>query len=115
MSTAKIPFFDYPSIFTSDEDKLIEIIKDVGRRGAFILQKDLVDFERNLAEYTGAKFALGVSNGTDALVMGLKAAGVKAGDEVIFSSHTFVATAAGRYQWHQLGRLRGQRVGRYGL
>ncbi len=94
MSTAKIPFFDYPSIFTSDEDKLIEIIKDVGRRGAFILQKDLVDFERNLAEYTGAKFALGVSNGTDALVMGLKAAGVKAGDEVIFSSHTFVATAA---------------------
>ena len=73
---------------------LLDIITDVGRRGAFILQQDLKDFEKNLAEYMGVKYAMGVSNGTDGLLMGLRAAGIGPGDEVIFSSHTFVATAA---------------------
>lgn len=89
-----VPFFNYPHTFTEDEAGVLEVIKDVGRRGAFILQKDLEEFELNLARYTGARYALGVANGTDALVIALKAAGVGAGAEVIFSSHTFVATAA---------------------
>ncbi|MCB9094328.1 MAG: DegT/DnrJ/EryC1/StrS family aminotransferase [Halobacteriovoraceae bacterium] len=94
MANRKIPFFNYPAVFTDFENELTKIFKDVGSRGAFILQQDLKDFEKNLAEFMGAKFAVATSNGTDALVMGLKAAGVKAGDEVIFSSHTFVATAS---------------------
>lgn len=90
----KIPFFNYSHVFTEDESQLINIIKDVGHRGAFILQKDLVEFEQNLAEYVGVKYALGVSNGTDALFMALRANEIGCGDEVILSSHTFVATAA---------------------
>lgn len=89
-----IPFFNYPHVFSQYEDEVLACINDVGRRGAFILQQDLEDFERNLAEYSGAKFALGVANGTDALIIALRAAGVGEGDEVIFSSHTYVATAA---------------------
>ena len=90
----KIPFFNYPHIFTSQEKDMISVIQDVGRRGAFIMQKDLADFEKNLAAYTGAKYAVGVANATDGLQMALMAGGVKPGDEVIFCTHTMVATAS---------------------
>lgn len=89
-----VPFFNYPHVFTSCEEDFLSIIRNVGRRGAFIMQKDLADFEKNLAAYTGAKFAVGVGNATDALQFGLMAGGIGPGDEVIFCSHTMVATAA---------------------
>ena len=88
-----VPFFDYPYLFTSDEDTLVEIIRDVGRRGAFILQKDLEVFEGNVAAYTGAGYAVGVGNATDGLQLALMAGGIQSGDEVIFCSHTMIATA----------------------
>lgn len=90
----EVPFFNYPFVFTSHEEQLLETIRDVGRRGAFILQRDLEQFEQQLQNYTGAKHAFGVANGTDALIIALRAAGIGSGDEVIFSSHTYVATAA---------------------
>lgn len=93
-SKRSVPFFDYPHVFTSNEETFLQIIKEVGRRGAFILQKDLEDFERNLAVYTGARYAVGVANATDAIQLGLMAGGIKEGDEVIFCSHTMVATAS---------------------
>jgi dTDP-4-amino-4,6-dideoxygalactose transaminase len=89
-----IPFFDYPSLFTQEEDALLAIVRDVGRRGAFILQQDLARFEENLAAFLGAKHTLGVGNATDGLIIALRASGISSGDEVIFSSHTMVATAA---------------------
>jgi dTDP-4-amino-4,6-dideoxygalactose transaminase len=89
-----VPFFAYPHIFISQEEAFMDIIRDVGRRGAFIMQKDLSDFEGNLAAYTGAKYAVGVGNATDALQIGLMAGGAGQGDEIIFCSHTMVATAA---------------------
>ena len=70
------------------------VMLDVMRRGAFILQKDLREFEANLAEFVGAKYAFGVANGTDALIIALRAAGIKPADEVILPSHTYIATAA---------------------
>jgi len=89
-----VPFFNYPHLFVSRQEQLLDVVKEVGQRGAFILQKDLESFEQQLQSYTDAKFALGVANGTDALLIALRAAGIGAGDEVIFSSHTYVATAA---------------------
>ena len=94
MSTRSVPFFNYPYVFTSHEEDFIAIFQDVGRRGAFIMQSDLLDFEQHLAEYTGAKCGLGVSNATDGLHIALRAAGIGPGEEVIFCSHTMVATAA---------------------
>ncbi len=94
LSVRQVPFFNYGLLFTSQEEELVGIFREVGRRGAFIDQKDLKDFEKRLCDFTGARFALGVANGTDALIIALKAAGLSKGDEVIFSSHTFVATAA---------------------
>jgi dTDP-4-amino-4,6-dideoxygalactose transaminase len=92
-----IPFFDYPRLFADEEEMLVSIVRDVGRRGAFILQRDLAQFEQNLARFLGAQFALGVANATDGLLIALRAAGIGQGDEVIFSSHTMVATASAIY------------------
>ena len=89
----KIPFFNYQYLFKSKQEKFIEIIKDVGNRGAYILQKDLEEFEENLAKYIGVKYALGVANGTDAIWLALLAADIGKGDEIIFASHTYIATA----------------------
>ena len=89
-----VPFFDYPQLFLSEEQELTAIFREVGQRGAFILQEDLVRFEQNLANYLGVKYALGVGNATDGLLLALRAAGIGPGDEVIFCSHTMVATAA---------------------
>jgi dTDP-4-amino-4,6-dideoxygalactose transaminase len=89
-----IPFFNYPFLFKSREEDFVRIFKEVGQRGAFILQKDLVEFETNLAKYAGTRYGIGLANGTDAIWLALMAAGVKSGDEIIFASHTYIATAA---------------------
>lgn len=90
----KIPFFNYPYLFLSCEEEFQQIIRDVLSRGAYILQQDLRDFEQNLAKFLKVKYAFGVANGTDALILALRASGIGPGDEVILPSHTFVATAA---------------------
>jgi dTDP-4-amino-4,6-dideoxygalactose transaminase len=89
-----IPFFDYPALFARQEKELMPLIRDVLARGAYIMQKDLAEFEANLARYLGAQHVLGVADGTNALVMAVTVAGIKPGDEVIVPSHTFVASAA---------------------
>jgi dTDP-4-amino-4,6-dideoxygalactose transaminase len=96
-SIKKVPFFNYPQVFLSDEKELTSIFSDVGRRGAFIQQKELEEFETRLAQYIGAKYVLGMANATDALHLAVRAAEIGPGDEVIFCSHTMVATAAAVY------------------
>lgn len=90
----QVPFFPYSRVFTDNEQLFIDIFRRVGSRGAFILQEDLARFEANLAAFLGANHALGVGNATDGLLMALRVAGLSAGDEVVLSSHTMVATAA---------------------
>jgi dTDP-4-amino-4,6-dideoxygalactose transaminase len=89
-----IPFFNYPATFVKHENEIMELIHDVLSRGAFILQKDLEEFENNLSRFLDVKHAFGVADGTNALILALKAAGIGPSHEVIVSSHTYVATAA---------------------
>ena len=90
----EIPFFDYPAIYKRYESDFDRIFKDVCSRGAFILQDDLTKFEQNLATFLGVGTATGVADGTNAIILGLKACGIGSGDEVIIASHTYIATAA---------------------
>ena len=89
-----IPFFPYSQLYLQDRDSYIKIFDDVCNRGAYILQKDLEDFEKNCEEFLDVNHAFGVANGTDALIIGLKACGIGVGDEVIVPSHTYIASAA---------------------
>lgn len=94
MTKKSVPFFNYKALFAEHETAFTDIFQDVGHRGAYIMQSDLRDFEQRLAKYSGARHAVGVANATDGLQMLLMAGGLQAGDEVIFCSHTMVATAS---------------------
>ncbi len=95
MSAIKsVPFFNYPRAYLDDREALLKIVDDVGSRGAFIMQKDLREFETALAQFTGARYAIGVANATDGLELAWMAVGLRPGDEVICCSHTMLATAS---------------------
>ena len=89
----KVPFFDYPGIYKRFENEFKHIFNDVCSRGSFILQDDLERFELELSNYLNVKHVIGVADGTNAIYLGLKALDIGVGDEVIISSHTYVATA----------------------
>lgn len=90
----EIPFFNYRGAFGSLGEPLFDVIRDVIGRGAFIMQKDLVEFEQAIAKFLGAKHVFGVGNATDGLILCFRAAGLRPGDEVIFPAHTMVASPA---------------------
>jgi dTDP-4-amino-4,6-dideoxygalactose transaminase len=90
----KIPFFNYPDVYLRHKNIFKKIIDDVGSRGAFIMQDDLLKFENKIAEYSGSNFAVGVANATDALEMLVSISDIKNGDEIIISTHTMIATAS---------------------
>lgn len=89
-----VPFFNYPALFAEHREEYLRTFEDVLTRGAYIMQRDLVEFEEALGAYLGVKHAIGVADGTVALKMALSLAGVGPGDEVIVPSHTFIATAS---------------------
>ncbi len=88
-----VPFLDlktqYKGIKNEVEPKVLDILDNC----SFIGGKYVEEFEKNMATYLGVKHVAGCSNGTDALVIGLKACNINPGDEVITSPFTFFATA----------------------
>src|SRR5687768_8378101 len=90
----RVPFFRYGAMYAMFADEYRAAMDSVLERGAFILQKENEEFDLELGRYIGVNHALGVANGTDAIMLALRAAGVQPGDEVILPSHTYIATAA---------------------
>lgn len=90
----EVPFFNYQALVKPQRKELLDVIGGVLDKGAFILQNDLEQFEKNAAAFLGVKHFLGVADGTNAIEIALMAAGVKAGDEVVLPSHTYIATAS---------------------
>ena len=74
-------------------DRLTEALERVARDGRYILGPEVEAFEEEFARYIGVRHCVGVANGTDALTIALRAAGVGPGDEVVLPSFTFYATA----------------------
>ena len=68
-------------------------VERVLKEGRFIMGPDVITFEQAAAEYLGVSHAVALNSGTDALVLGLRAAGVQSGDEVITTTFSFFATA----------------------
>jgi dTDP-4-amino-4,6-dideoxygalactose transaminase len=87
-----IPLIDVKAQYAPLIPELKERFGDVLESGRFIFGPEVEAFEREAAEFLGVPYALGVANGTDALVLSLEAMGIGAGDEVICPAFTFYAT-----------------------
>lgn len=92
--TLQIPFFDGRAVFREIEDRVLQAVQRILRSGQFILGAEVLAFEQAFATLTGARFAIAVASGTDALSLSLRAAGLAAGDRVLTVPNTAPATAA---------------------
>lgn len=89
----KVPQFDLTRQFESLRSELMLLVESVIASGHYILGPHVGEFESEIAQYLGVKHAIGVANGTDALLLALKVLGVGPGDEVITTPFTFFASA----------------------
>ena len=87
-----VPFLDVAAGHRELRAELDAAYERVMASGQFILGPELEAFEREFAQLAGTTHAIGVGNGLDALVVGLRALGVGPGDEVVVPAHTFIAT-----------------------
>ncbi len=89
----KVPMVDLTAGYPPIREEIEKAVKEVFEKANFILGKQVEDFEKAFAAHNGAKYAVGVNSGTDALRLALLASGIKPGDEVITTPFTFIATS----------------------
>ncbi|HTM07226.1 MAG TPA: DegT/DnrJ/EryC1/StrS family aminotransferase [Verrucomicrobiae bacterium] len=90
---AKIPIIDLKAQYKTIREELKQALDEVLESQKFILGAAVENFEADAAVYLGARHALGVASGSDALLLSLMALGVGPGDAVVVPTFTFVATA----------------------
>lgn len=90
-----VPFLDLKSGYIEMQEEIDAAIRRVLDSGWYILGRELETFEEEFAAYCGAKYAVGLGNGLEALHLSLRAMGVGPGDEVIVPSNTYIATWLG--------------------
>lgn len=88
-----IPLLDLKQQYATIRDEVLRVTEDVYASQMFILGPRTEAFEKDLAAYCGARHAVGLSSGTDALMIALMVLGVRPGDEVIVPAYSFFATA----------------------
>lgn len=89
----QIPLIDLKAQFATIREEIIESVTNVLESGTYIMGPEVKQLEQEIADFVGVKHAIGVANGTDALLLALDAAGIGPGDEVITTPFTFFATA----------------------
>jgi dTDP-4-amino-4,6-dideoxygalactose transaminase len=90
----RIPPVDLRAGYQAHKAEIDAAVQRVLESGHYILGREVEAFEAEFAAYVGVRYAIGVANGTDALELALRAAGVGPGDLVFTVSHTAVATVA---------------------
>jgi dTDP-4-amino-4,6-dideoxygalactose transaminase len=88
-----VPLLDLKAQFAQIRAEVMPLIEQVCTAQQFILGENVRGFEEEIARYCGAPFGVGVSSGTDALLLAIMTLGIGAGDEVVTSPFTFFATA----------------------
>lgn len=89
----KVSFIDLNKQHKPIKQELIQAFERILDSSQFILGEEVKQFESEVASYIGTKYAIGVSNGTNALLLSLRALDIGQGDEVITTPFTFIATA----------------------
>lgn len=88
----KVPFLDLELTYVELKEEIDSAYRRVMNSGWFLLGEELSEFEKNFSRYISTQYSLGLGSGLDALVLSLKALGIKQGDEVIVPAQTFIAT-----------------------
>ncbi|MDO8494816.1 MAG: DegT/DnrJ/EryC1/StrS family aminotransferase, partial [Deltaproteobacteria bacterium] len=91
---SQIPFVNFTAQVGETKKELLEAVSRVLEGGNYILGPEVAAFEKEFAAFCGSRFAIGVSNGTSALILALRALDVGHGDEVITVSNTFISTVS---------------------
>src|SRR5690606_128598 len=87
-----IRVWDYLPEYEREREDILDVVETVFRSGQLVLGESVRGFEREFADYHGVRHCVGVDNGTNAIKLGLQAAGVGPGDEVITVSNTAAPT-----------------------
>ncbi|MFH1767537.1 MAG: DegT/DnrJ/EryC1/StrS family aminotransferase [Candidatus Omnitrophota bacterium] len=91
----KVPYVDIIGQHMSIKEELLQAVGKVIEHGHFVLGKEVAEFEEKFAKLCGVKYAVGLSSGTDALILALKALGIgPGGDEVITVCNSFMTTTS---------------------
>lgn len=85
----KIPFVNLTKQYQDNKKSIDNALLSVLKKGQFILGEQVRLFEKEFASYLGVRFAVGVASGTDALILSLKALGIKEGDEVVMPANSY--------------------------
>jgi dTDP-4-amino-4,6-dideoxygalactose transaminase len=93
LTRARVPFLDLAAQQAEVIDEVMPVWQRQLSEASFIGGGEVEEFEREYADYIGARHVVGVSNGTDALELAYRAIGVQPGDELIMPANTFIATA----------------------
>lgn len=88
----EVQFLNLKKVYSELKTELDQLWQDVNKDSSYILGNRLAIFEKEFANYLGAKHVIGVANGLDALTLSIKALDIGAGDEVIVPAHTFIAS-----------------------
>ena len=89
----RVPFVDLKSQYSSLREEINDAVQNVLETAYFVGGPVLEKFEHEFAAFVGATYCVGVANGTDAITLAARAAGLGAGDEVLVPANTFFATA----------------------
>jgi dTDP-4-amino-4,6-dideoxygalactose transaminase len=92
MTAVKVPFIDLKQRYEVEKEELLACVDRVLSQGHLVMTEEVPEFEQKVVEYTGARHCIALNSGTDALMIGLWAAGIGRGDEVITTPISFVAT-----------------------
>lgn len=89
----KVPLLDLGAQYEPIRDAVVDAVTRIVDTQQFILGHEVAEFEAEVAAYLGARHAIGVSSGTDALLVAMMALGIQPGDDVIVPTYSFFATA----------------------
>src|SRR6266852_2758260 len=88
----KIPFVDLPAQYLTIKPEIDAAIAEIITQSAFIRGPQVEDFEQAWARTLGVKHCVSCANGTDALYIAMRGLGVKPGDEIITTAHSWIST-----------------------